>query len=120
MANPNAFKVLSYEEERKLSKEEFIEYDKKLQAWVRLQQTEIAPGYDELTKDEKIQYWVTRLGRTFRSQAESGLDPYLSYTPEWYENIKRFEPDLDELIKAAFKGSLYWEWDFEEFMNRIK
>lgn len=111
--------ILSYNELMKLSKNDFIKYYEEIQEWGRSQQTEIALGYDDLTKDEKVQYWVTRLGRTFRSQAESGLDPYVSYTPEWYANIKRFEPDLDKLLKAAFKGSLYWEWDFEEFMNRI-
>ncbi|MBD2704521.1 hypothetical protein IC229_28025 [Spirosoma sp. BT702] len=105
MGNSDNYKILTYEEEMKLSKQEFMDYEQRAQAYFRSKRTEIARGYAEKTHEEKTNY-RTELGRQMRWQAESGLDPYAAYTAEWRENLLRFEPDLDNLIREAFVRSL--------------
>jgi hypothetical protein len=59
------------------------------------------------------------MNQQMRWQAESGLDEYAGYSPEWRANRLRFEPNLDRLIHDAFKRYLSWEWDYDEYCRRV-
>lgn len=54
-----------------------------------------------------------------RWQAESGLDEYAGYSPEWRVNRLGFEPNLDRLIHDTFKRYLRWEGDYDEYCRRV-
>lgn len=112
-------KILTFSEVLKLSPEESIKYHREHEAWAHTQQTEIAPGYSEKTHDEKVKSWSGAMNQQMRWQAESGLDPYAGYSPEWRENLLRFEPNFDALIQEAFKCYLRWEWSYEEYQSRV-
>jgi len=79
--------------------------------------------YGSLNYEERVKYWSGTLHREMRWQAESGLDPYAIYDLEWYENIKKIEPDIDSIMDKIFTS--YWNttgghWSKEEYLKRIK
>ena len=120
MEDKNDFILLSGEEQMKLPKAEFLKYYRKQEAHFRAKQTEIAPNYDQKNFNEKVDFWAGRMNQGMRWQADSGLDPYAGYSAEWRENILCFEPNFDTIIEEAFERFLSWEWNHEEYLNRVR
>ena len=97
--------------------------DKKIPDWVK----ELLSDEDKFWKvtypalsfDERVKHWSGVRFRQMRGQKESGLDPYAIYTKEWYQNVKRNEPDFDKIMNVVF--SQYWKdaWSREEYLKRI-
>lgn len=79
---------------------------------------EIYPNY---TFQEKVSFWSGQLHRQMRWQVESGLDPYIIYSPEWYQSTKEFEPDFDKIMDEVFdkKWGTGADWSKEEYLKRI-
>ncbi len=75
--------------------------------------------YPNFSFDEKVSHWSSVLHRKMRWQAESGLDPYAVYGKDWYQNTKRIEPMIDEIMDILF--SEVWKniWNKSEYMCRI-
>lgn len=101
-----------------LSKEGFIEYNRALNEWVRSQRTDVEPGYKIKTHEEKVKYWAG-YDRAMRWQVESGLDPYSIFSKEWYDDLVRFEPNLNDLVFEAFEVYLKRDWSYQEYLRRI-
>ena len=115
----NSPEIIPYHELMKLTKEEFINYNRAQQAWARKQPKQLSPGYSVQSREGKVKHWSGNLGQQMRWQAESGLDPYAGYSPEWHEDLLTLEPDLDALIKEAFRLYLSWEWSYTEYCHRV-
>ena len=75
--------------------------------------------YPAMNKEEKIAYWSDSINQQLRWQAESGLDPYAIFNPDWYANSLNKEPEFDEIIDVAFREFLSWEWSKQEYLKRI-
>lgn len=79
--------------------------------------------YPIFSSEEKIKFWSGSLHRDMRWQAESGLDPYAIYNVDWYNEVKKIEPDIDFIMDEIFNR--YWsstggQWDKEEYLKRIR
>lgn len=112
------FRILSYQEEMALSQSDFLEYNCKLQEWVELQRTDVEPDYLEKTHEAKVKYWA-EYGRAMRWQVESGLDPYSIFSKQWYDDLVRFEPNLNALVQEAFEVYLKGDWSYQEYLRRV-
>jgi hypothetical protein len=79
-----------------------------------------AQTYPRFSFDERVAHWCGVLFRNMRWQAESGLDPYAIYSPEWYEDVKATEPAFDEIMNDVF--SKFWKdvWSRDEYLKRIR
>ena len=113
---------MASEEILKLPKEVFIQYMKDSEStyFKNLKKIE-NPDYENYSLDDKINYWTENLHEQMRLQVESGIDPYLIFTPEWYDAYKRIEQNLDiimEGVSVRFK-SFNWEFKWEEYQKRI-
>lgn len=77
--------------------------------------------YPNMTFEEKVKYWSGTLHTQMRWQAESGLDEYAIYTPEWYQSTKTHEPQFDKIMEEVIRK--YWgvgaDWDEQEYYKRI-
>jgi len=75
--------------------------------------------YPNYSFEQKIGYWSASLHQQMRWQAESGLDPYVIFSPGWHKWAKEQDLDLDNIIDIAFDRNLAWEWDKKEYLKRI-
>jgi len=76
--------------------------------------------YPKYSLEQKISYWSQMLNQQMRWQSENGLDEYKIFNKEWYESIKQMEPDLDKIIAISFEKFLSWQWNYQEYLKRIK
>jgi hypothetical protein len=79
-------------------------------------------NYPKFSFDEKVEFWSGQLHRKMRWQVESGLDPYAIYSIDWYNEVKKAEPNIDLIMNEAFKrywGSTGGEWSKEEYLKKI-
>lgn len=78
--------------------------------------------YTSYSVEQKVKHWSGSLHRQMRMQVESGLDPYAIYGSGWYNDVKKVEPNIDQIMDEVF--SKYWsttggEWSKEEYLKRI-
>lgn len=101
------FLIGQLEKFRKLNKEKSIK-------------TELtSPRYQLLSLDEKISYWAGGLHTIMRNQVESGFDEYSIFTVDWYNNIKKHEPDFEHILSVVFSEKLGNHWSKSEVLKRI-
>jgi len=113
----------TYEEIKKLSKEEFLEFT--LQEQKRVYKSNfircLPDNYSELSFDDKVKYWTEALNQGMRLQVEKGHDEYSTFTPQWYKTFREVDPNVDEIMDKVFRTfSKYgWTWDKQEYLKRI-
>ena len=113
---------LSSEEILNLSKEDFIEYmvESRREYYGKLLDVG-DPNYDKYTLEEKVKFWYENLNHHMKLQDEKGLNPYLIFNSDWYNAIKRIEPNFDVIIDKAFEEFklLQFGWSKDEFLKSI-
>lgn len=115
-------KNLSSEEILNLSKEEFIKYMEESKKEYYSKLFDVGESdYNKYTLDEKIKFWYENLNRHMRLQDEKGLNPYLLFSADWYNAIKRIEPNFDVIIDKVFEEFklLQFGWSKDEFLKSI-
>ncbi|HEY9007691.1 MAG TPA: hypothetical protein VIM75_16240 [Ohtaekwangia sp.] len=113
---------LPAEEILSLSKEDFIKYmEESKKAYYRKLSDVVDSDYDKFTLEEKIKFWYESLNRHMRLQDEKGLNPYLIFSSDWYNAIKRIEPNFDMIIDKVFEEFklLQFGWSKDEFLKSI-
>ena len=74
--------------------------------------------YPAMTREEKIQFWLTNTYASMRWQGESVADKYTAFSKDWYDAAKEDEPDFDAIFAEAVKG-LGFKFDWAEYNRRI-
>lgn len=59
--------------------------------------------YSRKTFTERVEYWSGEIYRNMRWQGESTGDEYSWLSPEWYQDIKTFEPEIDGILIEVTK-----------------
>jgi hypothetical protein len=73
--------------------------------------------YPKMTWDEKINFWVSDIHRMMRSSGESMGDEYRGFKLRSYQEWKKVEPRIDEIL-AILKDRLEY-FDEQEMWSRI-
>lgn len=113
----------TYEEIKKLSKEEFLEFTREGQKRVYKKNflSCLPDNYNEFSFDDKVKYWTESLNKGMRLQVEKGHNTYSTFTPQWYKTFQEIDPSVDEIMKEVFRTfSKYgWTWDKQEYLKKI-
>lgn len=73
--------------------------------------------YPKLNFKDKVDVWIDILRTAIR---ENIGDRYLGFDVEWRKEVLKKEPNLDQIISAAFDKHLSGYADKKEFFRRIK
>ena len=75
--------------------------------------------YPNLSRDEKIKYWLTSTHKGMRTQGEALANEYSEFSRKWYDHAINVEPDFDKIFKEAI-GNIGFEFDWEKYNKRIQ
>lgn len=74
--------------------------------------------YPKLSKEEKINYWLSMTYDGMRTQGEAIADKYSEFSKKWYDHAVSVEPDFDSIFKEAV-ANIGFEFNWEEYRKRI-
>ncbi|WP_299883598.1 hypothetical protein [uncultured Lacinutrix sp.] len=75
--------------------------------------------YPELSRDEKVKYWLDSTHKGMRTQREALADEYSEFSKKWYDHAINVEPDFDKIFKEAV-SNIGFEFNWEEYNKRIQ
>jgi hypothetical protein len=75
--------------------------------------------YPAMNLEKKKKYWLANTHHGMRSHGDQSGDPYNEFTKEWHEDVKKREPQFDEIFKAIVPG-LGYRFDWKEYHKRIQ
>lgn len=74
--------------------------------------------YPKLSFDDCVKRWLADVHRGMRTQGEVLNDEYSNFSPRWYEEAKKLEPEIDRIMEAV-APRLGFDFDWPEYRSRI-
>ncbi len=119
--NRNPFQGMSFEEISRMPNKEFVKKMELAQQNYYSGLKDLGdPAYGGYSPEQKIGFWEISLNRQMRRQVESGLDEYAIFNADWYNAIKRLEPEIDSIMDRVFKRPAFAGWNKQEYLKRIR
>ena len=74
--------------------------------------------YPVKSSEEKEKYWISEIYDTMRKNGEEHADEYKTFSKQWYETVKSYEPNFDQILEKIAKR-VDSDFDWKKYNARI-
>lgn len=75
--------------------------------------------YPSYNREEKENYWVAEIYDSMRKKGEDTADEYNAFSKSWYDTVKGYEPDFDDILKSI-SSRIDSDFDWKKYQKRIQ